>query len=166
MADMRPQGESTPDLGDERKHEANEIKVKGIVLFALGLIAIGALIHAALDLVMESYRKQVVRDRASRSPFFTVNVEPPAPHLQGNPAVDLARLKEQEMRRLTTYGWIDRQRGIAHIPIDRAMDILARAGLPRVTGPEAAKAGPKAEIESRLAPVPESESPANPGKKP
>ena len=29
------------------------------------------------------------------------------------------------------YGWVDRKAGIAHIPIDRAMDILARTGLPQ-----------------------------------
>ena len=31
-------------------------------------------------------------------------------------------------RELTSYGWIDRQRGIVRIPIDRAMELLANEG--------------------------------------
>jgi hypothetical protein len=166
MADVQPQGEMTPEPGNGPRHEANEIKVKGILLFALGLVAIGVLIHGALDLVMESYQKKAARDRALRSPFFNLEVEPPGPHLQDNPTADLARFKEQEMRHLTSYGWLDRERGIAHIPIERAMDILARSGLPRVTGPKATKSGPEAEIESRLAPRPKAASPADSGRKP
>ena len=32
----------------------------------------------------------------------------------------------------TAYGWVDRKAGIAHIPVERAMDILAKTGLPKV----------------------------------
>jgi hypothetical protein len=31
---------------------------------------------------------------------------------------------------LKSYGWIDRERGIVRIPIDRAIEILAQRGLP------------------------------------
>jgi hypothetical protein len=41
----------------------------------------------------------------------------------------------QEMRRienarLQSYGWIDQTAGIARIPIDKAMELLATRGLP------------------------------------
>jgi len=47
-----------------------------------------------------------------------------APRLETNPAADLARLRADAERRLTGYGWVDRQAGIAHIPIDQAMDLV------------------------------------------
>lgn len=47
-----------------------------------------------------------------------------APQLETDPAADLARLRADADRRLASYGWVDRQAGIAHIPIDRAMDLL------------------------------------------
>ena len=40
-------------------------------------------------------------------------------------------MKAEELRRLNGYGWVDRKAGIAHIPIDRAMDIVATTGLPQ-----------------------------------
>ncbi len=38
----------------------------------------------------------------------------------------------EERARVSSYGWIDKKAGIAHIPVDRAIDILAKKGLPRV----------------------------------
>jgi hypothetical protein len=39
-------------------------------------------------------------------------------------------MKKEDLGRLADYGWIDRTKGIGHIPIDRAIDILAEKGLP------------------------------------
>jgi len=36
----------------------------------------------------------------------------------------------QEEKKLNSYGWIDQKAGIARIPIDRAMQLLAQRGLP------------------------------------
>jgi hypothetical protein len=57
-------------------------------------------------------------------------VEPPAPRLQISPAEDLARFRAAEDRKLNTYYWIDRQKGVVHIPIAAAMRKLARDGIP------------------------------------
>jgi hypothetical protein len=55
---------------------------------------------------------------------------PPAPRLQVDPAADLAALRAAESARLASYAWIDREHGIARIPIARAMALLATRGLP------------------------------------
>jgi hypothetical protein len=56
------------------------------------------------------------------------------------------RLYADERRRLDSYGWIDRERGIVHIPIDRAIAIMAEKGMPYrkngASGPQA-RAGEK-----------------------
>ena len=31
---------------------------------------------------------------------------------------------------MKSYGWIDRKAGLAHIPIERAIEIIARSGIP------------------------------------
>lgn len=51
--------------------------------------------------------------------------EPPAPRLQADPRADLETLRARDARLLGTYGWVDREAGIARIPIERAMEILA-----------------------------------------
>jgi hypothetical protein len=54
----------------------------------------------------------------------------PEPRLQANPQADLAALRAHEHEILTNYGWVDRDQGIARIPIDQAMEILQRRGWP------------------------------------
>ncbi len=56
------------------------------------------------------------------------------PRLQVDPPQQKFELKEIEQTVLTTYDWVDRERGVVRIPIDRAMDILAQRGLPVKTG--------------------------------
>lgn len=40
------------------------------------------------------------------------------------PGATLARLRARQNQRLTSYGWIDRGAGIAHIPVERAIELL------------------------------------------
>lgn len=56
--------------------------------------------------------------------------EPPAPRLQSDPFVELELLRSAEARRLTSYGWTEGSAENAHIPIDRAMDLMVEQGLP------------------------------------
>ena len=135
MADMHPQGEVKPHPDGEITHEADRVQVKGILGFALALIVLAAVVHLVLAFVMQRFSKEESKLQNQRPPLFALPVDVPAPHLQGNPAVDLARLKKQSLDRLNTYGWVNPDAGIAHIPIDRAMDILARSGLPKVAAP-------------------------------
>jgi hypothetical protein len=37
-------------------------------------------------------------------------------------------LRMRDRQALTTYGWVDQAHGLAHIPVDRAIDILAEKG--------------------------------------
>lgn len=55
-------------------------------------------------------------------------VQPPPPRLQVAPRADLAALRHAEDARLTGYG-IDAS-GAVHIPIGRAMQLIAARGLP------------------------------------
>ncbi|MEO7157692.1 MAG: hypothetical protein ABI039_09030 [Vicinamibacterales bacterium] len=56
--------------------------------------------------------------------------EPPAPNLQKQPFKDVYELRLGEAAKLTSYGWIDKDGGIARIPIDRAMDVMLERGFP------------------------------------
>lgn len=55
----------------------------------------------------------------------------PTPRLEtddGN--LDLAQLHDREDLLLNYYSWIDRSKGTVRIPIERAMEIIAKQGLP------------------------------------
>lgn len=59
------------------------------------------------------------------APFAaTAQADRPDPELQDSPASELARLRQAAARRLDSFGWIEREAGLAHIPIDLAMLLL------------------------------------------
>jgi hypothetical protein len=60
----------------------------------------------------------------------TLRIAPPGPRLQTNAEGDLQKFRADEERRLNTYYWMDKQKGIVHIPIDQAMKKLAASGAP------------------------------------
>lgn len=57
-------------------------------------------------------------------------VLPPGPMLQAHPHQDLVDFCKQQERNVKSYGWVDRQAGIVHIPISRAMNLVLAQGLP------------------------------------
>ncbi|MFL6635669.1 MAG: hypothetical protein ACJ8HJ_25500 [Massilia sp.] len=48
-----------------------------------------------------------------------------APQLQPAPQPDRAAYLEEKRRVTDTYGWVDREAGIARIPVDEAMKLMA-----------------------------------------
>jgi hypothetical protein len=54
---------------------------------------------------------------------------PPAPRLEQNPLVDGTRIEAEARAQLDAWGWVNQRAGTAHIPIDRAMDLIVERGL-------------------------------------
>lgn len=52
------------------------------------------------------------------------------PKLSTTPGQDLASTRNEENAELNQLGWVDRAAGIARIPIDDAMKLVVRNGLP------------------------------------
>ena len=103
----------------------------GLALGLATLVAIGA---------MWFLFDYMLRERGERSPSASplardVSKLPPAPRLQASPAAELKAFREQETKLLGSYTWVDRQNGLASIPIDRAIDLVAQRGLPFRSGP-------------------------------
>jgi hypothetical protein len=95
---------------------------------AVGWIAAGfALFVVAVPLMMPLVFPQSI--------YRTNPLAPPAlgadgPALEVTPLQDLRRFKRDEARFFDTYGWVDRDRKIARIPVARAVENLIRKGLP------------------------------------
>jgi hypothetical protein len=51
--------------------------------------------------------------------------EPPLPRLQTQPFKDVYQLKQLQLEKLSSYGWVDQGAGVVHIPIDDAMRAIA-----------------------------------------
>jgi hypothetical protein len=64
----------------------------------------------------------------------------PQPRLEVNERTELRSFIEDQDRQLATYDWVDKNKGIVRIPIDRAMELIAKRGLP--VHPEGASSAP------------------------
>ena len=139
--DARPQGQMHDD--STTGHEANNLRVRGLLVFAAGLIGVTVLVLAVLALVMREFsgeeRRQLERLEVPRFAGDTGGF--PAPRIQPDPAEELTSMKKEDLGRLAEYGWIDRRAGIAHIPVDRAITILAEKGLPAAAAEPAPASG-------------------------
>jgi len=140
VEDVFPQGSTH---GSRRGHEPNKIVARGLVIAAAALVVTGIVVQVILALVMQQFAHRERRLDSLYPGRTAIDVDQfPNPRLQENPAVDLARLRAEERRRSSAYGWVDRKAGIAHIPLERAMDILAKTGLPKVPAPAPATDAP------------------------
>jgi len=117
-------GMATTTVG--RGHEQHDASVRAILGVAAGLIGIAALIQVVLYFHMEGLWRLRQRTLPAPSPVArALPSEPPAPRLETAPALDLRALRAAEEAQLHGYGWIDRRAGVVHIPIERALDLVA-----------------------------------------
>ena len=69
---------------------------------------------------------------------------PPLPRLQVYPVHHWKDFQSAERERLGSYGWMDRSSGAVHIPIDRAMELIAQRGVGPLPAAPMAVPGPQA----------------------
>jgi hypothetical protein len=97
--------------------------VRLMIIGVLAIVTFAFLV--AVPLVLRGAYHQTLSDVDRRQA-----VTPPAPVLQVDPRSDLAAFRAEEDARLSSYGWIDRGKGVVHIPIARAMAEIAAKGIP------------------------------------
>jgi hypothetical protein len=107
------------------RHEAHRIDALALaklaVVFATTLVLVLILMYALWQRVVPHY------------PAIAAQDVPPTPRLQAVPRMDRLALNRAQHARLTSYGWVNQTDGVAHIPIERAMNLLAaqHSGTPR-----------------------------------
>jgi hypothetical protein len=113
-------------------HELSDVHTRGVLVFAAGLLVIGVVIHLLVWLFLMFLAEQQARGTVWQYPLAVGQRErvPPAPRLQVNPREDLRELRSAEDAALTSYGWVDPNSGVVRIPIDEAMKLTVRRGLP------------------------------------
>ena len=119
--------------GEAPPLEAPGVETKPIVGFgvALAVLTILALaMVAGLFLLLE--RRAERRDdvtAADAGVQLRERTLPPGPLLQVRPERHWQEYRAAATAQLESYGWTDRAAGEVHIPIERAMDLIARRGV-------------------------------------
>lgn len=134
----------------ETSYDHSDLGARGIFIFLVGLALTVALVHIVIYgfvRVYERYQPEgmeraasIMQPEAQAGPKGDPALRFPAPVVQPDPVADMNKFREAEELQLNSAGWIDQKAGIAHIPIDRAIDLVAQRGLPVRPQPQLAPA--------------------------
>ena len=110
---------------ESQGYERTDVSVRGVLVAGV-LLVVGAIL-AQLVVGVQFFALRGVRERET-PPVIAAGAPEglPEPRLQTTPAEDLAEVRKQEETILDGYGWEDRAAGVVHIPIARAMELVAR----------------------------------------
>jgi hypothetical protein len=133
MAETKGHGAPAPSEGGVDR----EVSVRAVVGFAMFLFLLIAFALGLMWVVSRVAKKEIASRQAPPPPLAGAreNPLPPAPRLEVSPPKDLAALRERENAVLNAYAWVDRSKGIAEVPVDRAIEIALESGLPVRYGP-------------------------------
>lgn len=102
------------------------MNTRAIVLSGAAIALTVVLVAAAVFLLLQWWDVAPDTGRAERD-YAALAARA---NLRAAPQPDLAAYRAQKERRLHGFGWVDAQRGIAHIPIEQAMELLAAGARP------------------------------------
>jgi len=142
-------------------HEHSDVPVRPLFWFIVIFVVFAIVSHFALFLLYKAFVKgeqermdppqtqvsrpanaDVPQNQPLLQPFPRAEI---APYRQ-TPVTDLEDMRRAEDQVLRNYGWVDKQKGVVHIPIEEAKKLLAaKMAVDGQTGaPAASPAGPPA----------------------
>ena len=143
MSDEQIRNSQTPNHGTNGHggYEHEDLSPTGVIYFMIGLAVVVVVIYF---IVFGMYRFLDTYEKAHQpamSPMVTPQGDTrtvthdntqafPEPRLEESERTQLRQIIEDQDRKLATYNWVDKDKGMVQIPIDRAMDLLVQRGLP------------------------------------
>ncbi len=121
-------GPTPPGAGYEHTDIDPAIGYHFAVWMGVGMVIAAGIVYGTFALFDG---QRVARDEATQQfPLAAGQVrEAPLPRLQTQPFKDIYLLELDQDHRLANYGWVDKEIGVVHIPIDRAMELMVSRGL-------------------------------------
>jgi len=133
------------------RHEESDVNAWAVGRFGVALLLL-CVASLAVLFGLFRYFQTAVREIQGPEKVAAPAQQPPQPRLLSNEGQELRQVRAAEDQILSSYGWIDRGKGVVRIPIQRAMELVAQRGLPSrpVPGPQSAAAGISVPTESGL----------------
>jgi hypothetical protein len=108
-------------------HEKSEVSVPFIVV-SLSVLLVGTFLVALLVVGIFQFFSHTYQTQESAKQ--NQQQIPPEPRVEVEPYKQLLDVHAREEHVLSSYAWVDKGQGIVRIPIDQAIDELAKKGLP------------------------------------
>jgi hypothetical protein len=137
--------------GHQVEFEHEDLGTRGVYAFLIGLAVVGIVIYFIIVGMYKFLDSYEISQSATASPLVTsrdvssrfIQYDPGKPDYvdtkfkdNGAPMLEIDErtqlrkyLTDQEIQ-LNTYGWVDEKAGVAHIPIERAMELMVQRGVP------------------------------------
>ncbi len=114
----------------KHQHEERDVNVRAITKFGIGFALSMVVVLAGIWFLFRQFAAREARTTAPTPAMLLSEGRklPPEPRLQASPRLDMKELRTAEDTVLNSYGWVDPDKGIVRIPIDRAMDLIAKRG--------------------------------------
>src|SRR5207302_11164026 len=128
--------------------EREDVATQPLFGFLISLVVLGVLVYYVIWGMfhfMDAYER---KHQQSKSPMVQMQPETrepdtpqtqvkvlqefPQPRLEDDERTELNDFRYQQDETLASYGWVDQSGGVARIPIDRAMQLIAQRGLPTI----------------------------------
>ena len=106
-------------------HEPMDVAGRPVLAGAIGLVVVLLLVAGGQLLLLRHFAERG-RDGATLAETPAEPRTPPEPRLLVDPRSALLELRAEEDALLNGYAWVNREAGIVHIPIERAIDVLAK----------------------------------------
>jgi hypothetical protein len=113
-------------------HESRDADVFNLFLVVTMLLLVVGVCLLVCWFVMQFLSRGQPAPATARVQMATPVATFPEPKLLTYPGKERAERELAGRTKLETYGWVDRRTGVARIPIDRAMLLLLKRGLPEV----------------------------------
>lgn len=169
--DALPQG---LDEGVDGGHEENIVRLSTTVWLTIFSVVVVIIVQTVLWMGL----KAADNTRKSEKPTALFPgrdaIKPdqfPEPRLEVRYDNEIEKVRVEEAALVENYAWVDKSKGVARIPVDRALEILARSGLPKVAAPAPTAGAPPNTFvpiagKRDMAPLSTGESPAKAGAPP
>jgi len=111
-------------------YELSDLRPGYIALFGIALTTV-IVVAAVITSLLIRFKAAEHSEQETPVPRLAQEREAtPGPRLQIDANKELRQMRAGEEAVLNSYGWVDKDSGIVRIPIQRAMEILAKKGLP------------------------------------
>jgi hypothetical protein len=120
-------------------YETRDANVRGVLGF-LGILAIVLLLSALIAWGMFRHFAAESAEITAPSPFADVRQLPLGPQLQVEPGQEWEEFDARQKASIESYSWENRSAGTVRVPIELAMDLLVKKGLPLETKPNPGEA--------------------------
>jgi hypothetical protein len=128
MAESDIHREPRTDL--QASYELSDLRPGYIAFFGIGLSVVLVISVIIASLIVHYKTVQHARQDTPIPRLAREREAMPEPRLQVHAPNELRQLRAAEEAALNSYGWVDKDAGIVKIPVDRAMEILAKKELP------------------------------------